>query len=199
MMFHAACPQPPDAPSSNADCDVGALGVNLHNAEVRAFFAPEEGNGYYNAVYYDPSPAMGAPQPAPEYYAMLLFASLAQGTGGLRPVPVPEAPQVAAWRLQGPESERRLFLINKQDAPATLDVDVPAARAWIDRMTPYDPTGAGRTLDAAEVRIDGRRVAADGGWPGLRPERVDGGRIPITLAPGEAAVISVHAHQEAQR
>ena len=34
-------------------------------------------------------------------------------------------------------------------------------------MTPYDPTGAGRTLDAPDMRIDGQAVAADGTFPGL--------------------------------
>jgi len=74
MMFTAACPQPPDAPGANAGCATGAIGVNLHNAEVRAFFSPEEGNAYYNAVNYDPAPAMGTPTAAPSYYALLLFS-----------------------------------------------------------------------------------------------------------------------------
>jgi hypothetical protein len=103
---------------------------------------------------------------------------------------------VSAWRVQARASERRLFLINKQDRPAMVEVTVPASEGWIDRMTPYDPTGAGRTLDAPAVRIDGREVAADGGWPGLRPERVDGPRVQLTLAPGEAAVVSVHTQEE---
>ena len=79
-LFHAACPQPPDQPGANADCHLGATGVNVHNAEVRAYFFPQEGNAYYNAISYDPTPALGAPTPAPSYYALLLFARLAQGT-----------------------------------------------------------------------------------------------------------------------
>jgi len=203
MMFAARCPQPPDPASANANasCGTGALGVNLHNAEVRAFFAPEEGNAYYNAVKYDPSPAMGAPTPAPEYYALLLFSQLAQGTSGLRRVPVTTADasagQVKAWRVEGDAGERRLFLINKSDQPVTVAVAAPASSALVDRMTPYDPTGAGRSLDAPQVRIDGRQVAADGTWPGLKPaeQRVTGGRLAVTLAAGEAAVVTIHDKQ----
>ena len=71
-MFNAACPQPPDQPGANADCHVGATGVNVHNSEVRAYFFPQEGNAYYNAIRYDPTPAVGAPTPGPSYYALLL-------------------------------------------------------------------------------------------------------------------------------
>ena len=85
-LFHAACPQPPDQPGANADCHLGATGVNVHNAEVRAYFFPQEGNAYYNAIRYDPTPAAGTPTAAPSYYALLLFARLAQGTTGLRPL-----------------------------------------------------------------------------------------------------------------
>ena len=65
---------------------MGATGVNVHNSEVRAYFFPQEGNAYYNAIRYDPTPAAGPPTPGPSYYALLLFARLAQGTTGLRPV-----------------------------------------------------------------------------------------------------------------
>ena len=60
-MLESACPQPPDAPGANAGCDTGAIGINLHNAEVNRFFFPEEGNAFYNALSYDPTPAAGAP------------------------------------------------------------------------------------------------------------------------------------------
>jgi hypothetical protein len=189
LMFHAACPQPPGSPSANTSCGTGAIGVNFHNAEVRAFFEPQEGNGYYNAIDYDPSPAMGAPTAAPLYYAALLFGRFAQGSGGLRPITVREDGQVKAWRVG-----RRLFLINKGGHPVTLTVAAPGSSARVDRMTPYDPTGAGRTLDAPEVRVDGRQVAADGTWPGFRPavERIRGGRLTLTVAAGEASVITLH-------
>jgi len=202
MMFTAACPQPPDAPGANAGCGTGAIGVNLHNAEVRAFFSPEEGNAYYNAVNYDPSAAMGTPTAAPSYYALLLFSRFAQGTSGLRPVAVSTsdagAGLVKAWRVEGNAAERRLFLINKADHPVTLDVAAPGSSALVDRMTPYDPTGAGKTLDAAQVRIDGRQVAADGSWPGFQPtqEQIHGDRMRITLAAGEASVITIHPHDK---
>ncbi len=65
-------------------------------------------------------------------------------------------------------------------------------------MTPYDPTGAGKTLDAAQVRIDGRQVAADGSWPGFQPtqEHIHGDRMRMTLAAGEASVITIHPHDK---
>ena len=200
MMFTAACPQPPNSPAANTSCGTGAIGVNFHNAEVRAFYSPEEGNAYYNAINYDPSPTMGAPTAAPEYYAMLLFAGFAQGTSGLRPVAVamgedPSASLVKAWRVEGSAGERRLFLINKADHPATLTVDAPASSALVSRMTPFDPTGAGKTLDASQVSIDGRQVAADGTWPGFHPlqQPIRAGQMTITLAAGEASVITIHA------
>jgi hypothetical protein len=196
MMFHTACPQPPDEPGANLQCGTQGIGVNLHNAEVRAFFAPEEGNGYYNAVNYDPSPAMGSPTAAPEYYALLFFAHVAQGSSGLRPVPVTgaEAGMVKAWRMQGEAGVRRLVLLNKSDQPTTVDVALPTATATVDRMTPFDPTGAGNTLAAPQVRVDGRQVAADGSWPGFNPttETVRGTQLPISLAPGEAAAVTIH-------
>lgn len=201
LMFHTACPQPPNAPGANQRCGTGATGVNFHNAEVRAFFFPEEGNAYYNAINYDPSPAIGSPSAAPLYYAMLLFSHFAQGTSDLRPVTVstsdPAAAQISAWQVEGDRSQRRMFLINKADHPVTVAVDAPGPHALVDRMTPYDPTGAGKTLDAAGVRIDGRQVAADGTWPGFHPEVVStrGHKLAITLAAGEASVISLHVNK----
>lgn len=196
LMFHTACPQPPNEPSANATCSVGAIGLNFHNAEVRAFFFPEEGNGYYNAVDYDPTPALGAPTAAPLYYAMLLFSRFAQSSTGLRPVSIPSAGQVKAWQVVG-HGTRRLFLINKGDAPATVTVAASAPVALVDRMTPYDPTDTGKTLDAAQVRIDGRQIAANGTWPGFRPtlEHTAEHSLTITLAPGETSVITQPAHQ----
>jgi hypothetical protein len=87
-------------------------------------------------------------------------------------------------------------VINPAAAPVTIGAGVPAARVDIDRMTPYDPTGAGRALDAADVRIDGQAVAPDGSFPGLRPTtvRTHGGQVPVAIAPGEAVVITLHGH-----
>jgi hypothetical protein len=201
LMFHAACPQPPHLPGANVQCGTGAIGLNFHNAEVRAFFAPEEGNAYYNAVDYDPTAAAGAPTAAPLYYAMLMFSRFAQGTSGLRPVDLsgtdPATAQVQAWRVEGSGSQQRLFLINKGDQAVTLTVPVSGSRALVDRMTPYDPTGAGRTLDASQVRIDGRQVAADGTWPGYCPAtvRASGHQLTVTLAPGETAVITQQGNE----
>jgi hypothetical protein len=188
-MFNAACPRPPEAPAANQDCGTGAIGVNFHDAEVRAFSHPGEGNAYYNPIAYDPTAAMGAPTAAPEYYGLLLFARLAQRTHGLRPVAVSSS--VSAWSVDADSSERRLFLINKGDRAVRLNVAAPGASYAIDRMTPHDPTGKGRVLDAPEVRIDGREVAADGTWPGFQPQAgaVAGGRLEVTLRAGEAAVV----------
>jgi len=95
-------------------------------------------------------------------------------------------------------AERRLFLINPGSAPTTVAVPAAGSIGEIDRMTPFDPTGAGRTLDAPDMRIDGRAVAADGTFPGLQPtaaKPVDG-RLPITLTPGEAVVVTLHDYAE---
>jgi hypothetical protein len=200
-LFHAACPQPPDQPGANADCHLGATGVNVHNAEVRAYFFPQEGNAYYNAIRYDPTAAEGAPTAAPSYYALLLFARLAQGTTGLRPLPVAAAVPVSAWELRTGPSERRVVLINQGPVPVTIDLETPPALAAIDRLTPYDATGAGRTLDAPEMRIDGRAVAADGAFPGLAPGHATilDGRLPVTIGSGEAVSVTLHDYAETVR
>jgi hypothetical protein len=194
-LFNAACPQPPDHPGANATCRIGATGVNVHNSERNAYFKPEEGNAYYNAIRYDPTPSAGAPTPGPSYYALLLFARLAEGTTGLRPVTVDGPVPVTAWEVRA-GSQRRLFLINNGAAPATVGVLAPAARVTTDRMTPYDPTGAGRTLDAPDVRVDGQAVAPDGTFPGLAPTTATtlGGRLPVAIAPGEALSLTIDEH-----
>ena len=204
-MFNAACPQPPDDPGANATCQVGAAGINLHNAELNRFFFPAEGNAYYNAVNYDPTPDednIGSPTAAPGYYAMLFFAKLAQGADDLLPVPVdapgPGGAMVKAWQVRGERSERRLFLINKGQGPVTVDVEAPDAKLELDRMSPFDPTGAGRTLDAPDVRIDGQPVGPEGQWPGLRPTevRTHGRHAPIAIGAGEAVVVTMHGHDK---
>jgi hypothetical protein len=198
-MFEAACPQPPNAPGANATCATGAAGINFHNAEVNAFFAPQEGNAFYNTIAYDPSPAAGAPAAAPPYYALLLFSHFAGDTRGLRPVaPSPGSSpgaHIKAWQVDAGSQGRRLFLVNLSARPLTTAVAVPGKRYELDRMTPYDPTGAGRTLDAPQVRIDGRAVAADGRWPGFAPVigTIASGQVRVALAPGEAAVLTLRS------
>jgi hypothetical protein len=193
LTYHSEVPH--DLPGANVNCGTGAVGVNFRNAEVRAFFHPEEGNGYYNAINFDPSAAAGAPIAAPEYYAILRFARLAQGAHKLRPMDLsgvaPDGSHVSAWQVDQ-RDDRRLFLINKDDEPVTLTVPAPGARYSVNRMTPYDPTGSGRTLDAPAVRIDGREVAADGTWPGFQPTvaSAHGGRLTVRLAPGETVVLT---------
>ena len=195
-MFQTACPQPPDQPGANVDCHTGGVGVNFHNAEVRAFYHPEEGNGYYNAINFDPSPTAGPPTAAPQYYGILLFAKLAQGASRVRPLDLSdvtaEGDHVNGWTADSRHGQHRLFLINKDDQPTTLTVDTPSGQYDVTRMTPHDPTGAGRSLDAPEVRIDGRAVAADGTWPGFQPTSSSArdGQLTITLAAGETAVLT---------
>ena len=196
-MLESACPQPRNAPGFNAGCDTGAVGINLHNAEVNRFFFPEEGNAFYNALNYDPTPAAGAPTAAPPYYALLLFSRFAHDTRGLRPVAVTPgadpAARVRAWQVDAGSEGRRLFLVNLSARPVTAAVAAPGDRYELDRMRPYDPAGTGRTLDAPQVRVDGRAVAADGTWPGFRPTSatIAGGRLRVTLVPGEAAVVTL--------
>jgi len=177
---------------------MGAIGVNLHNAEVREWFIPEEGNAYYNAIAYDPSAALGPPAAAPPYYALLLFARFAQGTSGLRPVAVsadsPAGARIKAWQVDAGAGGRRLFVLNMSGAPAMVTVDAPASSYRLDRMTPHDPGGAGRTLDASQVRIDGRAVRPDGSWPGFAPTggAVADGRLRLELGGGETAVVTLY-------
>ena len=204
-LFHAACPQPPDQPGANADCHLGATGVNVHNAEVRAYFFPQEGNAYYNAIRYDPTPAAGTPTAG----AVVLRAAAVRPARPRDHRAAPRHPDVprrrvcrsAAWEVRTARSERRVFLINKGRRRSRSTCRRPAL-GEIDRMTPYDPTGAGRTLDAPEMRIDGRAVAADGDVPRPRSRplpRPHDGRLPVTLAPGEAVVITLHDYAETER
>jgi len=194
MMFHLACPQPPDLPGANTECAAaGGVGMNLQNAARNGNANPEQGNAYYNVIYFDSSDAMGPPVPAPEYYGALFFAHFAQGTSGLRRVQVAgqDAASISVWRVEAGANERRLFLINKSVSSITTSVANVAAGSLMSRMTPFDPTGAGLVLDAASLKIDGRQVQADGTWPGFAPttESPVGGVLNVTLAPGEAVVV----------
>lgn len=199
MMFHVACPQPPDRPGANANCATGGIGVNLHNCARNGNFNPEAGNAYYNPINFDASDTMGAPSAAPEYYALLFFSHFAQGTNGLRPVAVDsqDPSHLAAWRVQSDDGERRLFLINKGDSPVNVDVSAAASHALVDRMTPLDATGAGKTLDAPAMTVDGRQVSADGTWPGFAPttQTLHGGHAKLSLAPGETMVVRAGGDQ----
>ena len=193
MMFHVACPQPPNLPGVNADCTIGGVGMNLQNAERNGNTHPEQGNAYYNVIYFDSSDAMGPPVPTPEYYGALFFAHFAPGTSGLRPVAVtgPDAASVSAWRVEAGANERRLFLINKSTSTVTTSVSNAGSQSLVSRIGPFDPTGAGLALDAASMQVDGRQVQADGTWPGFAPtvQSPVGGAMELTLAPGEAVVI----------
>jgi hypothetical protein len=193
MMFHVACPQPPDQVGVNANCAVGGVGMNLQNAARNGNTHPEQGNAFYNVIYFDSSDAMGPPVPAPEYYGALFFAHFTPGTSGLRPVAVTgqDAASVSAWRVEAGANERRLFLINKSTSSVTTSVANAASGSLVSRLASFDPTGAGLVLDAASAQIDGRQVAADGTWPGFAPtvQSPVGGAMELTLAPGEAVVV----------
>ena len=84
-LFNAACPQPPDEAGANADCHLGATGVNVHNAEVQSYFFPQEGNAYYNAIRYDPTRGDGHA----DRRAVVLRAAAVRraGSGNDRPAP----------------------------------------------------------------------------------------------------------------
>jgi hypothetical protein len=193
MMFHVACPQPPHLPGVNADCTVGGVGMNLQNAARNGNTNPSQGNAFYNVIYFDSSPTMGPPVPAPEYYGALMFAHFAQGTTAcdLSPSPARTRPASPHGGSRQAANERRLFLINKSTSSLTTSVANVAPGSLMSRMTPFDPTGAGLVLDAASLKIDGRQVRADGTWPGFAPTTVSpaGGVMNVTLGPGEAVVI----------
>ena len=97
-MFSAACPQPPDAPAANADCHVGAIGVNFHNSEVRPTSSRRRATPSTTRSGTTRRPRGSADPRPPSYYAMFLFARFAQGTTGLRPV----AMEVTAERDRAP-------------------------------------------------------------------------------------------------
>jgi hypothetical protein len=179
-MFTAACPQPPDRLLANADCRIGATGVNFHCAEARDIFVPDEGNAYYNPIAYgrDGLRAM------PEYYALLLFARFAQGTRGLRPVPTGRE-ALRAWGVDAGAAGRRVFLINTADRPTDITLPAGPGTYAISRLR-------GASLAARTVTIDGRRVAADGTWPGFAPVTgaTAGGRLRVPIGAAEAAVVT---------
>jgi hypothetical protein len=185
-MFTAACPRP----AGRAGCAPGASGVGFHNAGADADLPPSAGNARYNPVAYDPA-GPAAPRAMPEYYALLLFARFAAGTRDPRPVTLGRARAVKAWLVDAGAAGERLFVINRGARAARVPLGRRALT--IDRMTPFDPRGAGRTLDAPAVRIDGRAVAADGSWPGFAPARFapDSGPNGLRVGGGEVAVIAL--------
>jgi hypothetical protein len=89
--------------------------------------------------------------------------------------------------------EVREALVGEQPLDRRAAVAAPASRYRLDRMTPHDPGGAGRTLDAPQVRIDGRAVRPDGSWPGFAPTggAFAGGQLLLELGGGEAAVVTL--------
>jgi hypothetical protein len=179
-MFTAACPQLPDRPLANAGCRIGATGVNFHCAEARDIFRPDEGNAYYNPIAYGRQRLRAMP----EYYALLLFARFAQGTRGLHPLPTGRE-TLRGWGVDAGEAGRRVFLINTADRPATITLPAGSGTFAISRLR-------GSSLAARTVTIDGRRVGADGIWPGFAPVRgaTSGGRLRVALGAAEAAVVT---------
>jgi hypothetical protein len=113
--------QPPGDAGANADCHIGAAGVNFHAAEVRRCFAVREGGAYYNPVAYG---ARGAGD-----YALLLFARFAQGEPGLRPLPLPGDRAPEAWQLRG---GRRIFLINRPARRVRVSLAAPGPAYALD-------------------------------------------------------------------
>jgi hypothetical protein len=85
-------------------------------------------------------------------------------------------------------------IVNKRAQATSVDLALHGSAAVsVSRMAPFDPAGSGRTLDAPQVRIDGRAVAADGRWPGFAPvaARADHfGHLRLELAAGEAVAVT---------
>ena len=96
--------------------------------------------------------------------------------------------------MRGPKRTDRLVLINKRAQSTSVDLALSGSAAVsVSRMAPFDPAGSGRTLDAPQVRIDGRSVGADGRWPGFAPAaaRADRfGHLRLQLGAGEALVVT---------
>jgi hypothetical protein len=154
-----------------------AWGVNLHNAEVGAFFAPEAGNAYYHAIAYGPTPAVGSPGC---HAGVLRDAAVRALRASHDRTPARARVQRPADRraAQGVASRRRSLGTpavphHKGDRPVTLNVKARASWFTLSRMTPLDPAGLGRTLDAPMVRVDGREVSPTGAGRGSsrRPGR----------------------------
>jgi hypothetical protein len=185
-MFSAACPQPPQQPGANADCRIGATGVNFHCAEADEIFLAGGGNASYNPIAFGPRRLRAMP----EYYALLLFARFAQGTRALRPA-VTGVPALHGWTVDPNDGSRRVFLINMGAREATTSLTTEARTYEIDRLR-----GASRA--SRHVSIDGRTIAKDGTWPGFAPARapVTGGRLTVHLAEAEAAVVTLRARHD---
>ena len=100
--------------------------------------------------------------------------------------PEPTRRRIRAWEVDAGREAAGGCSSTSRARPLTAAVAAPGGRYEIDRMTPFDPTGAGRTLDAPQVRIDGRAVAADGSWPGFAPTagRIARGQVRVALARG---------------
>lgn len=185
-MFSAACPQPPQQPGANADCRIGATGVNFHCAEADEIFLAGGGNASYNPIAFGPRRLRAMP----EYYALLLFARFAQGTRALRPA-VTGVPALHGWTVDANDGSRRVFLINMGAREATTSLTTEARTYELDRLR-----GASRA--SRHVSIDGRTIAKDGTWPGFAPARapVTGGRLTVHLAEAEAAVVTLRARHD---
>ena len=180
-MFTAACPQPPQQPGANADCRIGATGVNFHCAEADDIFLAGGGNASYNPIAFGPRRLRAMA----EYYALLLFARFAQGTRALRPV-VTGVPSLHGWMVDANDGSRRVFLINAGARAVTTSLAAEAGTYEIDRLR-------GRSRSSRHASIDGRTVAADGTWPGFAPARgaVTGGQLTVHIARAEAAVVTL--------
>ena len=198
-MFTVACPQPPDQPGANTNCATGGIGVNFHNAEVRAFFCARRGQRVLqlDPVRRDPGVrrAVRGTDVLRDAAVLALCAGCARSASGRSSIRCsPTGARVSAWQVEDEHRFDTMFLINKSSSTVTLNVDVPdgSSRVEVNRMAPHDPTGAGRTLNASQVRIDGRVVAADGTWPGFEPQAIEpqSGGVEVVLGAGEAAVLS---------
>jgi hypothetical protein len=151
--------------------------VNFHNVELRAWYFSEEGNAFYNAITYDPSPAAGAPAAAPEYYALLLLSRFARARAGC-----------------GRSHQQKRSVGHAGCGDARLVVQAaPHGAARLHRRRAHSRRAPGA--------LDRRAVPADGSWPGFGAThgRIDHGRLWITVGAGEAVVVTPTAEREDDR
>ena len=98
----------------------------------------------------------------------------------------PRVCQVSAWEVRTAPSERRVFLINKGATETTVNLQTPPALAAIDRLTPYDATGAGRILDAPRCESTAKRSRpTEPSRPRTRRATILDGQLPVAIAPGK--------------
>jgi hypothetical protein len=171
----------------------GAAGINLEGS-------PSSCSGYTPLCALDP-PALahGALHPQPEWYALLLTSSLV----GDRPLPTTFAaqedsaegsPNLVAQAFLAPDRTIKVALVDDEppgSAPLQLSLNLggPMGAASVVRLT------AAAQNATAGVLLGSRAVAPNGSWSdavaAARATTVASGVLPLALAPGSAALVTV--------